>query len=118
MAKKHSSEAFYALDDPLEAAVFSVLVEMLKEMAKPIAKMVRMRSNVSHFLIKKLPYFQNLVSLISRKPRCGLHPDSRQLVKQRYLKQPPFRTDLEIYSPKLNEVSSGYTPSHKPPYVL
>src|SRR5512136_2081542 len=32
MAKKHSSEAFYALDDPLEAAVFSVLVEMMKEM--------------------------------------------------------------------------------------
>ena len=31
MAKKHSSEAFYALDDPLEASVFSVLVEMLKE---------------------------------------------------------------------------------------
>jgi hypothetical protein len=34
MAKKHSSEAFYALDDPLEAAVLSVLVEMLKEMDK------------------------------------------------------------------------------------
>jgi len=32
MAKKHSSEAFYAMDDPLEAAVFSVLVEILKEM--------------------------------------------------------------------------------------
>lgn len=32
MAKKHSSEAFYALDDPLEATIFSVLVEMLKEM--------------------------------------------------------------------------------------
>ena len=31
LAKKHSSEAFYALDDPLEAAVFSVLVEMMKE---------------------------------------------------------------------------------------
>jgi hypothetical protein len=31
MAKKHTSEAFYALDDPLEAAVFSVLVEMMKE---------------------------------------------------------------------------------------
>jgi hypothetical protein len=31
MAKKHSSEAFYALDDPLEAAVFSVLVELLRE---------------------------------------------------------------------------------------
>lgn len=30
MAKRHSSEAFYALDDPLEAAVFSVLVEMMK----------------------------------------------------------------------------------------
>jgi dihydroxyacetone kinase-like predicted kinase len=31
MIKKHSSEAFYALDDPLEAAIFSVLVEFLKE---------------------------------------------------------------------------------------
>ena len=30
MARKHSSEAFYALDDPLEDAVFSVLVEILK----------------------------------------------------------------------------------------
>ncbi len=30
MAKKHSSEAFYALDDPLEAAIFSVLIELLK----------------------------------------------------------------------------------------
>ncbi len=34
MAKKHSSEAFYALDDPLEAAVFSVLVEMRKELER------------------------------------------------------------------------------------
>ncbi len=32
LAKKHSSEAFYALDDPLEAAVISVLFEILKEM--------------------------------------------------------------------------------------
>ena len=31
MAKRHSSEAFYALDDPLEAACLSVLVEILKE---------------------------------------------------------------------------------------
>jgi hypothetical protein len=31
LARKHSSEAFYALDDPLEAALFSVLVELLKE---------------------------------------------------------------------------------------
>ena len=31
MAKKHSSEAFYAMDDPLEAAVFSVLIEILKK---------------------------------------------------------------------------------------
>jgi len=30
LAKKHSSEAFIACDDPLEAAVFSALVEMLK----------------------------------------------------------------------------------------
>jgi transcriptional regulatory protein LevR len=32
MAKKHSSEAFYAMDDPLEAAVFSVMLELVKEM--------------------------------------------------------------------------------------
>jgi hypothetical protein len=32
MARKHSSEAFYALDDPLEAAVFSVLLELVKKM--------------------------------------------------------------------------------------
>jgi hypothetical protein len=32
MAKRHSSEAFYALDDPLEAAVFSVLAVVVKEM--------------------------------------------------------------------------------------
>jgi hypothetical protein len=32
MAKKHSSEAFYALDDPLEAAVFSVLIELLRDL--------------------------------------------------------------------------------------
>jgi len=31
MARRHSSEAFYAFEDPLEAALFSVLVEMLKE---------------------------------------------------------------------------------------
>jgi len=30
LAKKHSSEAFVGCDDPLEAAVFSALVEMLK----------------------------------------------------------------------------------------
>ena len=38
MTKKHSSEAFYALDDPLEAAVFSVLVELMKERDQAIAK--------------------------------------------------------------------------------
>ena len=34
MAKRHSSELFYGLDDPLEAAVFSVLVEVLKELER------------------------------------------------------------------------------------
>jgi hypothetical protein len=29
MAKKHSSDAFYELDDPMDAAAFSVLVEMI-----------------------------------------------------------------------------------------
>jgi hypothetical protein len=31
MVKMHSSEAFYALDDPLKAAIFSVLIELLKQ---------------------------------------------------------------------------------------
>jgi hypothetical protein len=31
MAEKHSSAAFYALDDPLEGAIFSALIEILKE---------------------------------------------------------------------------------------
>ncbi len=31
MAKKHASEEFYLFDDPLEAAVFSTLIELLKE---------------------------------------------------------------------------------------
>lgn len=34
MATKHSSEGFYAFEDPLEAAVFSVLVELIKEIEK------------------------------------------------------------------------------------
>jgi hypothetical protein len=34
MAKMHSSEAFYAFDDPLEAAVFSVLIELMRELDK------------------------------------------------------------------------------------
>ena len=34
MAKVHSSEAFVACDDPLEAATFSVLVELLKRQDK------------------------------------------------------------------------------------
>ena len=31
MAKRHASECFYAFDDPLEAALFSILIELLKE---------------------------------------------------------------------------------------
>jgi hypothetical protein len=31
MANMHSSEAFYALDDPQGMAIFSVLVELVKE---------------------------------------------------------------------------------------
>ncbi len=38
MVKMHSSEGFYAFDDPLEAAVFSVLVELMKELDKRDAK--------------------------------------------------------------------------------
>ena len=38
MVKMHSSEAFYALDDPLEAAIFSVLIELLKETDRKTVK--------------------------------------------------------------------------------
>ncbi len=31
MAKKHSREAFYTLDEPLESAVFSVRVEVMRK---------------------------------------------------------------------------------------
>jgi len=34
LAKMHSSEAFIACDDPLEAVVFSVLVETIKRQEK------------------------------------------------------------------------------------
>ena len=37
MARMHSSEAFYALDDPLEAAVFSALIELLKKVEEQSA---------------------------------------------------------------------------------
>lgn len=30
MARRHASESFYAFDDPLEAALFSVFIEILK----------------------------------------------------------------------------------------
>jgi len=32
LAKRHASEGFDAFDDPLEAAVFSVFIEILKEL--------------------------------------------------------------------------------------
>ena len=32
MAKRHASEGFDAFDDPLEAAVFSVFIEILREL--------------------------------------------------------------------------------------
>jgi hypothetical protein len=36
MAKRHASEGFSAFDDPLEAAVFSVLLEILKELDEDV----------------------------------------------------------------------------------
>jgi len=38
IAKKHSSEAFHAPDDPPEAAVFSVLVERMKTLSEDAKK--------------------------------------------------------------------------------
>jgi hypothetical protein len=39
MAKEHSSEAFVACNDPLEAATFSVLVEILRRQERLEAEM-------------------------------------------------------------------------------
>ncbi len=38
MAKMHSNEVFYSFDDPLEAAMFSLLIEMLKRIDSLNAK--------------------------------------------------------------------------------
>ena len=46
LAKKHSSEAFYGCDDPLEAVVFSVLVEMFKQQEERNAKDTRKEAGV------------------------------------------------------------------------
>ena len=48
LAKLHSSEAFYGCDDPLEAVVFSVLVEMLKQQEKQARDRERKESEETH----------------------------------------------------------------------
>ena len=48
LAKKHSSEAFYGCDDPLEAVVFSVLVEMLRQQDEQARERDRKESGESH----------------------------------------------------------------------
>ena len=48
LAKLHSSEAFYGCDDPLEAVVFSVLVEMLKQQEKQARERERKESEETH----------------------------------------------------------------------
>ncbi len=45
LVKRHSSEAFVACDDPLEAAVFSALVETLKRQDQIE---LRMREGIDH----------------------------------------------------------------------
>jgi hypothetical protein len=42
--------------------------------------------------------------------RMDCTPDNGQIVKQWYLRQPPFRTELEICNRKLNVASFGCTP--------
>jgi hypothetical protein len=48
LAKKHSSEAFYGCDDPLEAVVFSVLVEMLRQQNEQAREIDRKESEETH----------------------------------------------------------------------
>ena len=48
LAKKHSSEAFYGCDDPLEAVVFSVLVEMSRQQDGEARERDRKESEDTH----------------------------------------------------------------------
>jgi hypothetical protein len=48
LAKKHSSEAFYGCNDPLEAVIFSVLVEMLKQQEEQARERDRKGSEETH----------------------------------------------------------------------
>lgn len=57
--EKHSSEAFYALDDPLEVAVFSVLVEMAKGWTRPT------RNRTILYLIYAMKLFLRLIYRIN-----------------------------------------------------
>jgi len=47
-ARKYSSEAFYALDDPSEAALFSVLVELLKKIGENSGSIAPTTENVQN----------------------------------------------------------------------
>ncbi|MEI7650115.1 MAG: hypothetical protein WCJ47_10470 [Methanomicrobiales archaeon] len=48
LAKLHSSEAFYGCDDPLEAVVFSVLVEMSRQQDGEARERDRKESEDTH----------------------------------------------------------------------
>ena len=72
------------------------------------------RAEVKATVVKAKPNtinFDYYLSMGKNKDKMDCTPDSRQLVKQRYLKQTPLRTVLEIYSQELNAASSCCTPS-------
>ena len=54
------------------------------------------------------PIISSLLS-VKQEKEMDCTPDCRQLVKQQYLRQPPFRTAQETYNQVMNAASSSCT---------
>jgi hypothetical protein len=58
MAKMYSSEAFYAFDDPLEAAIFSIFIRMCRELVQDNGQEiygVQEKTGHGHYPFKQSP---------------------------------------------------------------
>jgi len=67
------------------------------------------KGNESHFGYK-LHQTTDIDYCLIRDIEIDCTPDNGQIVEQWYLRQPPFRTELGIYNPRLNVASFGCTP--------
>jgi hypothetical protein len=61
-------------------------------------------------LVEQLRHENELLKAKVIELEVDCTPDNGQIVKQWYLRQPPFRTELEICNRELNVASFGCTP--------